>query len=82
MLSLLFWSGTLLGAVCGLVHAAHIVQVQSQLPGRNAKPLAMYRAAWALVLWTLVGGYLLIMWIIGLVLRPLLDLFNRPARTT
>jgi hypothetical protein len=82
MLSLLFWGGTLLGAVCGLVHALHIVQVQSRLPGRNAKPMALYRAAWALVLWTVVGGYLLIMWIAGLVMRPLLGLFIRPARTT
>ena len=77
MLSLLFWSGTLLGIACGLVHAVHIIQVQSRLPGPDAKTMAFYRAAWSLVLWTLAGGYLLIMWITGLVLRPVLSFYNR-----
>ncbi|NNE21919.1 MAG: hypothetical protein HKN11_04855 [Rhizobiales bacterium] len=77
MLGLVFWGGTLLGTACGVVHAVHIMKVQSRLPGPDVKSMAFYRAAWALVLWTLVGGYLLIMWIFGLALRPIVGLFNR-----
>ncbi len=61
--------GTLLGLVTGIVHAVHIIATQSSLPGPNASGQAFYRAAWAIVLWTLFGGYLFSMWVIGLLFR-------------
>ena len=79
MLSLVFWAGTLIGAVAGLAHAVQIVTTQSGLPGRNAGSAAVYRAVWAVALWTIAGGYLLMMWLVGLVLRPLIRPFLRSS---
>ena len=80
MLTTFVWTGTLAGAVAGLAHAIHIYRSQSILPGSNPKGMALYRGLWAMVLWTLLGGYLLAMWIIGALLRPLLSLATRRGR--
>ena len=60
------WSGASLGAVVGVIHAAHAyrqrVADEGDSPGRAA-----YFALWAVVLWTLFGAYLLAFWIIGAV---------------
>ena len=67
-----FWFATGLGFIAGLAHAVNILATQWRLPGADAKAMAMYRAAWAVVLWTLFGSYLVALWIVGLVLKPLI----------
>ena len=72
MVTTILWLGTIAGLVAGLVHAAHILASQSSLPGSNSTLMAVYRAGWAVVLWTLLGSYLLVAWIVGAVLRAVL----------
>ena len=76
----ILWIGTILGVLAGLTHAIdiHRMQTARQEPGGTA--MALYRGLWAVVLWTLFGGYLLVLWIIGLVLRPLLGVILRRRR--
>ena len=61
-MSILLWTGTVLGAVIGVIHAIHICRekVMANSPGG-----AVYAALWAVVLWTLFGAYLLVFWIVG-----------------
>ncbi len=60
------WSGAVLGALFGVLHAAQVyrrrVADEGASPGRAA-----YFALWAVALWTLFGAYLLAFWIIGAV---------------
>ena len=70
-MTFLFWLGTVLGFLAGVAHAAYILTTQSSLPEASAGARAVYRAIWAVVLWTLFGGYLLFCWILGLLLKPL-----------
>ena len=65
MLTTLLWIGTIVGLVAGLVHAVHIISVQTRLPGADAVAMAWWRALWAVVLWTAFGGYLLLMWLLA-----------------
>ena len=77
MFAIIMWIGTGIGLICGLAHGISIWQAQKSLPGENAASMAGYRALWAVVLWTLAGGYLLIMWLIGLALKPILGTLSR-----
>lgn len=77
MFTQLLWAGAVLGLAIGIAHAIHIYHTQSVLAGTNSKSMAFYRAAWALGLWTLFGGYLLVMWIAGALLRPLLGMLTK-----
>lgn len=72
MLGAFFWAATGLGFIAGLAHAMHIVSSQWSLPGLNARPMALYRAAWAVALWTVFGSYLVALWIIGGVLKAVI----------
>ncbi len=73
----IYWAGTVLGFIAGVIHAVDIVRKQASLSGKHSQSIAWYRAAWAVLLWTAFGGYLLLMWIFGLILRPLLGFFWR-----
>ena len=77
MLTSFFWAGTILGLTAGLIHAAQILRTQTSLPGGNSPVMAVYRAIWAIVLWTVFGGYLLLMWIVAVILRPALRLLGQ-----
>ena len=56
--------GSLLGALCGLLHAPLVYRNRRRDEG--ASPLrAGYFALWAFALWTLFGAYLLLFWLIG-----------------
>ena len=80
MLTIFMWAGAVLGFAAGLIHAVQILLTQPSLPGRNSKAMACYRALWAIALWTLFGGYLLLMWIVAVILRPVLGLLARRRR--
>ncbi len=77
MLTPLVWAGTILGLTAGLIHAVQILRTQTSLPGGNSPAMASYRAIWAIVLWTVFGGYLLLMWIVAVILRPVLNFLGQ-----
>ena len=74
---MVLWTGTVLGALIGVVHAFHIYRSQSQIAGADSRAMALYRGFWAIVLWTLFGGYLLVMWVIGAIARPIYQLATK-----
>jgi len=64
------WLGTAVGFVAGLIHAVHLVG-EHHATGSNGLAVTIYRAIWALILWSLFGAYLLALWILGSVLMLL-----------
>jgi len=50
--------GSCFGAIVGLLHGFHLFH-------RQGGPQGLYNAAWAVVLWTLLGAYVLAFWILG-----------------
>ena len=46
----------------GLLHAIYLFCQQGGMDG-------LYRSAWALILWTVFGPYVLAFWLIGLLFR-------------
>ena len=61
-------TGTLLGALCGLAHAAYVYSVVVSADGTESSQRtgeALYAAVWTLLLWLLLGTYLLIFWLLG-----------------
>ncbi len=72
------WIGSLLGALCGALHAPLVFRNRRRDEG--ASPLrAGYYALWAFALWTLFGAYLLLFWLIGATGMALSRLL-RPSR--
>ena len=60
------WSGAVLGALFGVLHAAQVYR--RRMADEGASPgRAAYFALWTVALWTLFGAYLLAFWIIGAV---------------
>jgi len=64
-MSILLWTGTILGAAIGLAHAVYLWRTTRQ--GTGGAGVALYRGVWALALWTLFGTYVLVLWIIGVI---------------
>ena len=67
----LLWTGTIVGALFGLLHAVYVyrliaAEAPADAPAHNGR--ALYYAAWTLGLWMLFGSYVLALWIIGIVL--------------
>jgi len=60
-----FWAGTLVGAVVGLLHAGYVYRVVSVQGGAAVHARAGYYALWTLSLWLLFGTYVLVLWIIS-----------------
>ena len=60
------WSGAVLGALLGVIHA--VQAYRQRIADEGASPgRAAYFALWAVALWALFGAYLLAFWIIGAV---------------
>ena len=67
-------TGTLLGALFGLAHAAYVYNVVASGAGTAPSQRlekAIYAAAWTLLLWLLLGTYLLTFWLLGCLLMLL-----------
>lgn len=67
----LFMAGICVGAVFGLLHAAYVFRVicaDGTADGLGTVGRALYYAIWTFVLWTLLGTYVLVLWIVGLIL--------------
>jgi len=58
--------GVLLGALFGVMHAAHIYR-QRLADGNGNTARAIYFALWTVGLWILFSAYLLAFWLIGAV---------------
>ena len=69
MITVILWLGTALGFAIGLLHAAQIVATGSQGPSPDGLFTRIYRAIWAIGLWTLFGAYLLVLWLIAFILK-------------
>ena len=63
----MFWVGTIIGAILGLLHAGYVYRVVSVPGGAAAHTRAGYYAVWALALWLLCGTYVVVLWIISVV---------------
>ena len=60
------WTGTIVGAVFGLLHMLFTLSTRLGQPGLN--PLkTVWQGIWTVVLWTLFGAYVLAFWILGAV---------------
>ena len=61
----LLWIGSVLGALVGVAHAIYLLGVSAHEPrGRGA---GIYRAIWAIGLWSLFGTYVLVLWVVGVI---------------
>ena len=57
-----------IGAAIGLVHAAYVfraVRLANGETGAGKRPPPIVYSIWTILLWTLLGGYVLAMWVIG-----------------
>lgn len=66
----LLWTGSVIGAVVGCLHAAFVYRsivnaVPAQAVQRRAR--GIYYAVWTLALWILCGSYILILWLIAVI---------------
>ncbi len=73
----IFAIGSGLGVVAGLAHAVGIERARSAAGLSDSGAWRLWRGLWVLALWSLFGGYLLLLWLVGLVLRPVLALAGR-----
>ena len=75
----LMWTGSLLGAVFGLAHAAYIyraVSAQAAVCVGEHRTRAVYFALWIFVLWVLIGSYVLVLWLVGVVFYIVFKMFR------
>ena len=63
----IFWVGTIIGAILGLLHGGYVYRVLSIPSGAAAHGRAGYYAVWTLALWILFGTYVLVLWLISVV---------------
>lgn len=69
------WTGTVVGAVIGLLHMLHTFATQLGRPGLH--PLkTLWQGVWTWGVWTLFGAYVLAFWIVGLICLGLSRLLN------
>lgn len=57
------WTGTLLGAIVGALHALYLYR---RIADRRGPAGALVYGLWAVALWTLFGAYVLAFWCLGL----------------
>ena len=69
MITVILWLGTALGFAIGLLHATQIVATESQDSSPDGLFTRIYRAIWAIGLWTLFGTYLLVLWLLAFILK-------------
>ena len=74
------WLGSALGALLGLIHGVHIYRpIAARTPmgrGPAGKVQGLYYALWTLLLWTLFGSYVLVFWILGVLIYPIVRLIQ------
>ena len=61
-------TGSLLGLLAGLAHAAYVYRVvasEGDTRSSSQPGTALYYALWTVSLWVLFGSYLLLLWLLG-----------------
>ena len=73
----MIWAGSIVGIVLGLIHAVYVYRVVSVQTPETTDPMpAIYYALWTLVLWVLMGTYVLVLWLAGVVLYIIFKAFR------
>lgn len=55
----------LIGFLLGLVHGVHLFRTLAPQSGLFGRARGLYFGVWALTLWTVLGPYVLAIWLIG-----------------
>ncbi len=82
-MSYILWTGSILGAVIGLLHAVYLYRGRvadaraSAEGGITAHAEGAYYGRWALALWIIFGSYVLVLWVIGAVAYTIFRLVPR-----
>lgn len=66
---MLVWVGTLVGVVLGVAHAVYVYRVAAQGASAESSPdqaRGVYYAVWTVLLWVLLGSYVVILWLAGI----------------
>jgi len=63
----LVWAGTVINSVLGLVHAVYVFRVVAN-ESTAGESRAGYHAVWTFSFWLLLGSYVLVLWVIGIML--------------
>lgn len=73
------WIGSAVGALLGLAHAAYVYRVVAHGVPAGAVPNhsgGIYYALWTLLLWLLLGSYVLALWLAGVVFYAVFKAFR------
>ncbi len=69
------WAGTVIGSVLGLVHAVYVFRLVAD-DSAAGQARAGYYAVWTFGLWLLLGSYVLVLWLVGVVLYAVFKAFR------
>ncbi len=67
----LLWWGVLISFLLGVAHAVYVFRAVAAAPQPRAVA-GLYYASWTLLLWLILGGYVVVMWLVGGVLYLIL----------
>ena len=69
--TMLVWVGTLVGVILGVAHAAYVYRVTANAGSAGTPPdqaRGINFAIWTVLLWILLGSYVVVLWAAGAVL--------------
>ncbi len=75
----LMWAGSVLGVLLGLAHATYVFNIVANGVSPGGSPnykSAVYFAIWTFGLWVLLGTYVLVLWVVGVVLYLVFKAFR------
>ena len=65
--TMLVWVGTLVGVILGAAHAVYVYRVVARgaTGVSNSQVRGVYYASWTVLLWLLLGSYVVALWLAG-----------------
>ena len=76
---MVMWAGSAVGLLLGLAHAAYVYRVVANgvpLGAKSGHARGSYFTLWTLGLWILLGSYVLVLWLTGVVLYLVFKAFR------
>lgn len=76
---MLVWVGTIVGVVLGIAHAVYVYRVVANdlpLDASPAQPRGIYYAVWTALLWFVLGTYVVVLWLAGIVMYVVFKAFR------
>jgi hypothetical protein len=76
---MLVWVGTLVGAILGVAHAVYVYRVVAHGVPTGTSPdqvRGIYFAIWTVLLWILLGSYIVVLWLAGIAMYLLFKAFR------